>query len=158
MLYRESFQYADMLGSPRSYALWLEAIAGIAATQGQPGFAIRLFAMAVAFRMASSFVHTIYEGIDHQHDLAIATALLTEAQFQTAWLAGQELPMQQALTEAWHFLNTIEIASTATDLVHIHGSPWLVGRGDREKRSEQTAAKPLSARLLVSPSQPDTNF
>jgi hypothetical protein len=116
LLYRESYQYADMLGSPRSYALWLEAIA---ATQAQPSFAIRLFAMTAAFRTASNFVHSIYEGTDHQRDLAIATALLNEEQYQVAWASGQELPMQQALAEAWQFLNTIEPTITDTDLAWV---------------------------------------
>jgi tetratricopeptide (TPR) repeat protein len=98
--YREYFGYANQIGSTRSIARWLEAVAGVAASQDQPERAVRLFGAAAAIRTATRMAHPIYDRLDVERDTACARSQLAPAAYAAAWAVGQALSVSQAIAEA----------------------------------------------------------
>jgi predicted ATPase/DNA-binding XRE family transcriptional regulator len=99
-LYRECFPYTNQIGNARSIARWLEAVAGIAATQGQPARAARLLGASAAIRSTTHMAPTIYHQIEIEHDTALARSQLEPAVYDAAWAVGQALTVPEAIAEA----------------------------------------------------------
>jgi tetratricopeptide (TPR) repeat protein len=82
----------------RIYAL--EAMAGLAAAQGQSERAARLFGAAEALRQATGSPLPASERNDHQRIVASARAALGEEAFAAAWAEGRTKTLEQAVDYA----------------------------------------------------------
>jgi len=78
----------------------LEGVATVAGRQGQPTRAARLLGAAQALREAVSTPHTLVERSAHERDLADARAQLDEMTWSKAWIDGQEMSLEEAISKA----------------------------------------------------------
>jgi tetratricopeptide (TPR) repeat protein len=78
----------------------LERFAGLAARQGQPEQAARLFGAAEALRAALGAPLPPAERAAYEHDVAATRAQLDAAAFAAAWADGRALPLHQAIADA----------------------------------------------------------
>lgn len=94
-LYAESLRLAWTLGGTISSALGLVALASLAANQGQPVRAVRLFGAAQALLDArgATFQPQDQQEIDRQ--IEAARAQLDSAAWMAAWAEGQDMQLEQ---------------------------------------------------------------
>ena len=78
-------------------AVCLEGLAGVAAAQGQPVGAARLFGAAAALRGAIGAPMEPARRAAYERHLAATRAQLTEEAFATAWAEGRALTPEQAV-------------------------------------------------------------
>jgi tetratricopeptide (TPR) repeat protein len=101
---RTSFVEALILNRRRNdlpeIATCLEALADVAAGEGQPERAVRLAAAASALRESIGVPTTAAERVQLAESLATWRAALGEARYASAWSAGRALPTEHAVDEA----------------------------------------------------------
>jgi predicted ATPase/DNA-binding CsgD family transcriptional regulator len=78
----------------------LEALAGIAAGHGQAPLAATLFGAIELFREQASAPLEPALQAEHDRVVAMLRSELGEAAFASAWAAGREMPVEQAIVEA----------------------------------------------------------
>jgi non-specific serine/threonine protein kinase len=78
----------------------LEEWAGLAAAEGRPGRAARLFGAAQALRAAAGLARHASLCAAYGRDLAATRAALGPEAFAAAWAAGQAMPLEQAVADA----------------------------------------------------------
>jgi non-specific serine/threonine protein kinase len=93
MVWRE---LGDQLSSPRT----LEDLATLAAAKGDLERAVRLWAAAEALRARLSFPIAVRRRRRHAAEVEQARARLGEARFAAAWVAGQALDLEAAVSYA----------------------------------------------------------
>jgi predicted ATPase/DNA-binding CsgD family transcriptional regulator/Tfp pilus assembly protein PilF len=87
-------------GDRRATVAALEAVARLAAAQGQVARAARLLGAAARLREAIGAPLPPAERADHDRTAAAARARLAPGAFRAAWAAGAALPPQEAIDEA----------------------------------------------------------
>jgi DNA-binding CsgD family transcriptional regulator len=93
MVWRE---LGDQLSSPRT----LEDLATLAAAKGDLERAVRLWAAAEALRARLSFPIAVRRRRRHAAEVEQARARMGEARFAAAWVAGQALDLEAAVSYA----------------------------------------------------------
>ncbi len=88
------------LGDRDGLAFTLEGFAGLAARQGQPERAARLFGTAEALREAIHAPMAACDRQEYERDLRAACDQLDPVAFDTAWSDGRATPLDQAMREA----------------------------------------------------------
>jgi non-specific serine/threonine protein kinase len=96
-LYRESLAVSRGWGYRHHIVEVLERCAGLAAADGQPGRAARLFGAAEALRTAFGAPVPPADRAEHERDGAAARAALGDQPFAAAWAAGQAMTLEQAV-------------------------------------------------------------
>lgn len=98
--YRESLGLVQEHGDLRFVADTLSGVASVAANQGQPERAVRLYGAAEQLRQRIGASIAAWYPISYERDLADVRGMLTPERFDEAWVAGSMLPLQAALAEA----------------------------------------------------------
>ncbi len=80
-------------------AYGLEGLAGVAAAQGQPQRAARLFAVAQALRDTIRVPVPPFERVRYEQTLLSVQAALGEETFTALWTVGQTLPLDQTIAD-----------------------------------------------------------
>ncbi len=88
------------LGHRGGLAVTLEGCAGLAARQGQPERAARLFGQVEAWREARWSAIALCDKAEYDRDVRAARAQLDATAFARAWAAGRALSLDQAMNEA----------------------------------------------------------
>ena len=99
-LYHESIAGWLELGNRTSLAHELESLAIIAAAEGQPRRAARLFGAADALRQATGSAMTGMERAEYTQAITHARAQMDEPEWQAAWAEGQAMTLEQAVAYA----------------------------------------------------------
>jgi tetratricopeptide (TPR) repeat protein len=98
--YRESMAEYQELQEGGGMASGLEALAGLAAAEGEPERAARLFGAAAARREALGSPIPPVDRAEYQRRVADVRAALGEEAFTAAWAEGQVLPIEPAIALA----------------------------------------------------------
>jgi predicted ATPase len=99
-LLREGLGLQQRHGQKRTIAGSLECFAGLAARQGHPARAARLFGAAAALREAIDTPLPPSECAAYDRDVASARVQLDEATFAAAWAEGRVMTLEQAIAYA----------------------------------------------------------
>lgn len=99
-LFQESLHLSYGQGNRQGIANCLGALAGIAGTTGQPIQAARLFAAADRLRKATGVGLAEIDRQEMEHYLAPVRDQLDSSTIASAWSAGYELTIEQAIAEA----------------------------------------------------------
>jgi predicted ATPase/DNA-binding CsgD family transcriptional regulator len=97
-LYRESLDFWQSQGELGAVEI-LTGVARLAAKE-QPEAAVRLFAAAEAIQRRVGLIPAPSLRAKNERTLAIARDALGQEKFDAAWMAGEDLPMDQAVAEA----------------------------------------------------------
>ncbi len=89
----------------------LGGVAGMVGLLGHPGQAARLFGAAAKLLQTVGVAIWPVDRVDYDANLAAVRDLLGNEAFTTAFAAGQELTLQQALAEAFSTRDAIEIST-----------------------------------------------
>jgi predicted ATPase/DNA-binding CsgD family transcriptional regulator len=101
ILYDESLAlYKDEANNTWDNASYLEGLAELVATQGEPAWAARLWGAAEALRETSGAPLAPVYRADYDHDVAAARGLLGEQAFTAALDQGRSMTFDQVITEA----------------------------------------------------------
>ena len=73
----------------------VEGLSHIAAVEGEPEYAARLFGGAQARRESADISRWVYYREEYERSLALARAQLSKAQWQAAWAEGYALSLEQ---------------------------------------------------------------
>jgi DNA-binding CsgD family transcriptional regulator len=98
--FRESLAVAGPLARKPVVVRALEGLAGVAAAQGRPAVAARLFGAAEGLRAGMEQVRPPAERDQVARDVAAARAQSDAPAFATAWAAGRVLRLEQAVADA----------------------------------------------------------
>ncbi|MBI2761497.1 MAG: tetratricopeptide repeat protein [Chloroflexi bacterium] len=98
--YRESLPLYRDLGNRLAAARCLGGMAAVAATRGEAGRAARLCGAAAALRAAMGAPLPSAGNSGFERAIAVARAVLDEAEFTAAWAAGQALSFEEAVADA----------------------------------------------------------
>lgn len=98
--YQESLVLFRDLESQVGVAWCLEGLAGVALARRMPGQAVKFLGAAAALRALLDAPLPAIEQSNVERLLGQARAASTEADFATAWAAGQTLPLEQVVAEA----------------------------------------------------------
>jgi tetratricopeptide (TPR) repeat protein len=99
-LYRDSLRRFRALEYQTEIAAVLEEIAGVAADDGRPEAAARLWGAAAALRETLGAPLPPVERPDYERDVTAARAALGEPTFTAVWEAGRSEPLAQAVSSA----------------------------------------------------------
>jgi hypothetical protein len=99
-LYRESIQAGRAVQFRLVCALCLEGLAMLAADEGQPGRAARLYGAADGLREATGTPVEAADRAAHERAAAVSRAALGEEVFAAAWAEGRALPLDDAIALA----------------------------------------------------------
>ena len=81
--------------------IWdLEGLAAVAQTLGQPTRAVKLLSASQAVRLACGVPVAVSDHTNYMRTLASARRALLEEAFTQAWLAGQAMLLDEAVTYA----------------------------------------------------------
>lgn len=97
VLLQQALLHMRELGDRRGVAWCLEVLAGIASEQRQPERAARLWGAAAAIREHIGVPIPPTDEPEHERTIAVARARLDQAAWDSAWAAGQAMPLAQAL-------------------------------------------------------------
>jgi predicted ATPase/serine/threonine protein kinase/DNA-binding CsgD family transcriptional regulator len=96
-LYEESLAIARVMGDRLNTPFYLEGLADVVATQGDPVWAARLWGVAEALREEiRALMPPIYRA-DYERSVAAARTQLGEKSFAAAWAEGRSMTPEQAL-------------------------------------------------------------
>lgn len=96
-LYRESLTMLQELGYKLGIAASLESLAGVAAAQGRPEYAARLWAAAETLREAVGSPLPPNKRAAYEEGVAAVRAALGEAAFAEVWEEGRRMALEQAI-------------------------------------------------------------
>jgi tetratricopeptide (TPR) repeat protein len=96
-LFRESLGRAWEAGSSWATPAGLEGLARIAAVQGRPEQAARLFGAAAAWRTTPGILQMRFDPPGYDRLVSTTRAALGEEAFAAAWAEGQALPLEDAV-------------------------------------------------------------
>jgi hypothetical protein len=99
-LYREALTLAQQVSAPLVEAFALSSLAGMAARQGQPARAARMWGAASALRDAIGTRLPLEEEERFAGPVAAVRELLGEDAFAAAWEEGRAQPLDQVVAEA----------------------------------------------------------
>jgi hypothetical protein len=99
-LLRESLALRRTLGDAAGVSHCLDELAQVAAAEGQPAQAARLFGAAVSLQERTGAAPWPPGAASRERALAPVRQVLGEATFTAAWVAGRALPPDSALAEA----------------------------------------------------------
>jgi non-specific serine/threonine protein kinase len=88
----------------------LEGLAGMAAEEGDPARAARLFGAAQAYRTAATAPRWSHLGGQYEQDMALARSLLLAEAWDEVWAEGSRMSLEQAVA---YTLDSLEEASHA---------------------------------------------
>ena len=81
-------------------AFTLEGFAGLAARQGRPAHAARLFGQAETLREANRSSIALCDKWEYDHDVCSARDQLDDTEFALAWAEGRTMSLDQAMSDA----------------------------------------------------------
>lgn len=99
-LYHEALRLQQQMQFVYLTADCLEGLAGVAAREGQPIPAARLFGAAQAHREATAIQRWRHRDVWYEHDLALARSQLDPDAWHAAWTAGSAMTLEEAVEEA----------------------------------------------------------
>jgi predicted ATPase/DNA-binding CsgD family transcriptional regulator len=99
-LFKESLMLRNRAGEKEGMAEALAGLAGVAAAEGQPERAARLFGAAEALREAIHLSIRLYNRTPYDRYLPIARAQSDEERFTRAWAEGKAMSLKQAIDYA----------------------------------------------------------
>ncbi len=99
-LYHEALRLQQQMHFVYLTADCLEGLAGVAAREGQPIPAARLFGAAQAQREATAMQRWRHRDAWYEHDLALARSQLDPDTWHAAWTAGGAMTLEQAVEVA----------------------------------------------------------
>jgi predicted ATPase/transcriptional regulator with XRE-family HTH domain len=98
--YRDALCIQQQMHYLPSVSDGLEGLAGMAASEGDPLRAVRLFGAAQAHRDAIAAPRWRDRDASYARDVALARSLLDEEAWRAAWAAGGAMPLDQAVAYA----------------------------------------------------------
>jgi predicted ATPase/DNA-binding SARP family transcriptional activator len=99
-LCRESLALCQEVGEKADIPSHLEAFGNVAGAQGQFRQAVRLLSVAAAIREAIGTPLPPSDRPEYQRDIAAAREALGEGAFAAAWVEGQALSLEEAVSDA----------------------------------------------------------
>ncbi len=99
-IHRQALTLKRALGARRQIAIALEDIASVAAADGHGERAARLLGAASALRIMIGTPQAAPERIATEQTVAVVRVALGEEAWAVAWAAGQDLPLEEAITDA----------------------------------------------------------
>ena len=114
--YQEALRLAAEIGNEVDVAAYLRAIASVAVRQGGPEPAARLWGAAAHISETLDAPPPPEEQARHAQTVVTARAQLGEAAFLTAYLAGQALPVPEAIAEALSLAQELAMQSQSGTL------------------------------------------
>jgi ATP/maltotriose-dependent transcriptional regulator MalT len=161
--YQESLSLFQQVGDSRGLASCLREWGILIATQGEPVWAVRLWAAAEALseiRGCSPFSLPIewlaHEGKEYEQTRRMLHAQLGEKAFGQVWAEGQAMTPEQALATQGHPLVTDRPSPPSKPMVRANSymsnaSPALSALTEREKEVLRLVAQGLAETLVISP-------
>src|SRR5262245_37337620 len=98
--FAEGLVLSQELESRIRIAINLAGMAGVAAAQGHPERAARLFAAAYALFDTMGYRGEPQDRAEHDRNAAVARAQLGDQAFALAWEAGRTMSLEQGIAEA----------------------------------------------------------
>ncbi len=97
-LYEESLELGWRISLNHPILLCLEGLARVAVAQGRPARAACLYGAAAALREDRGWPLPPAKRAEHERTIAAARGALGEEAFEAAWVGGNTLPLEEAIT------------------------------------------------------------
>ncbi|HSH79740.1 MAG TPA: tetratricopeptide repeat protein, partial [Herpetosiphonaceae bacterium] len=147
VLLHESMMLARELGDPQTVAFCLESFATLAAAQGWPERASRIFGAAEGLRATAGAALSPAERSSLQPSLDAARSALAEEAWCTAWAEGQAMTLERAIEYALSALEPSPVLPAVSP--DASGGEQAAGLTRREREIAGLIAQGLTNRQIA---------